>query len=49
MSSAYVNSTGANDTLYMTYFGATATSEVITTLNAVANEDSTNRTYVTTI
>lgn len=44
MASTYVNSTGANDTLYTTYFGATPITEVITTLDAVAAEDSTNRT-----
>uniref|UniRef100_A0A8H7XZZ9 deuterolysin n=1 Tax=Psilocybe cubensis TaxID=181762 RepID=A0A8H7XZZ9_PSICU len=44
MASAYVNSTGANDTLYTSYFGATPVTEVVTTLDAVAAEDSTNRT-----
>ncbi|TFK43984.1 Deuterolysin metalloprotease family-domain-containing protein [Crucibulum laeve] len=42
--SSYVSSHGASDSLYRSYFGATATSRVTSILNAVANENSSSRT-----
>ncbi|KAJ8698880.1 hypothetical protein PTI98_005541 [Pleurotus ostreatus] len=44
ISSSYVSSRGASDSLYRAYFGATATSRVTSILNAVANENSGSRT-----
>ncbi|KAK0443943.1 Deuterolysin metalloprotease family-domain-containing protein [Desarmillaria tabescens] len=44
LSSSYVSSNGASDSLYRSYFGSTATSTVIRVLNAVASESSSSRT-----
>ncbi|KAJ7882117.1 Metalloprotease [Mycena leptocephala] len=44
ISSSYVSSRGASDSLYAAYWGATATSRVTSVLNAVASESSTSRT-----
>ncbi|KAJ7304869.1 Metalloprotease [Mycena albidolilacea] len=44
LSSSYVSSRGAADTLYRAYWGATATSRITSVLNAVASESSTSRT-----
>ncbi|KAF9445020.1 zincin [Macrolepiota fuliginosa MF-IS2] len=43
ISSSYVSSKGASDPVYTAYFGANPTSQVITILNAVANENSSSR------
>ncbi|KAF7360679.1 Neutral protease 2 [Mycena venus] len=44
ISSSYVSSRGASDSLYQAYFGATATSRVTSVLNAVSSESSSSRT-----
>lgn len=41
---SYINATGANNTLYQAYWGALAPSNVTAVLNAVATENSNNRT-----
>ncbi|KAF8650953.1 hypothetical protein AX16_005018 [Volvariella volvacea WC 439] len=42
--SSYISSRGSGDSLYRAYYGATATSRVISVFNAVANENSGSRT-----
>ncbi|KAK7042057.1 Deuterolysin metalloprotease family-domain-containing protein [Favolaschia claudopus] len=44
IASSYVTSRGSSDYLYRAYWGSTATSRVISILNAVANENSSSRT-----